>query len=153
MEEENKNEEVNNEENQNFNGEQQVEKKKKSSTGKRVLIGTIGILAAGIIGGTYYVKKVDFAELMYGVPSEIMEKEIINKQFEAYVTISGETRTEQDIKELISKVESNNEINSDHQITLTYAEGTVISARYRYTVEVKYGNDRYVNEIIIKEAR
>ena len=153
MEEENKNEEVNNEGNQNFNEEQQVGRKK-LSTGKKILIGAIAIFVAGIICQTYLVKNVGLAEVSGGTLSKEskLAREAFNREFEQYATIPGETKTEQDIKALISTVQSRNAMDSNHQITLTYAEGTVISARYRYTVEVKHGNDRYVNEIIITKA-
>ena len=78
--------------------------------------------------------------------------EVRNKVFEEYETISGETRSSQEIRALEREVESNNAAHSDHQIVLTYTEGTTLSVQSRYTVNLKYDDEHFINEIIITKA-
>ena len=117
-----------------------------------IIAASILIVLLLITMAVFLVRKVDFTELFTG-KARSMEMEGFNKEFEAFATISGETRNGQEIKDLLSKVRTSNASNSDHPIHINGGDVAefAVSSRQNYTVTLDYDNG-FVSNITIVNA-
>ena len=150
MEEDNK--EIREEQNEEIKEEKQVQEKKKSSLAKKLLIGTIGIAVAGIIG---YNSSNKNNENFFG-PDIVEIKAGFNDQFTAYETVGEHTITVQQLQELIRTVNTSNNVTykGEHEIKWKNGEQPQLVRDGRYQVELTdTDSDGYYDEITVTEKK
>ena len=120
--------------------------------GKKILIGVTGALAAGIIGGIGIIKFIDSQVehvSLYAVPKGYYsEVQSYNVQFTPY---EGSKMSSEQIRSLISTINASNVSNSEHFVQYTGPEISELEKEYTYSVELKFNNEGYVCEVIVKQ--